>query len=78
MGMPYYNGQKIEELAISPIPEYLHNALAVGLSHRTVTIQDVAYIRTGDYTPDWDDNSELAKVIVEVSKVDQTNLENRF
>ena len=78
MSMPYYNGQKVEELAISPIPEYMHNALAVGLSHRKVTIQDVAYIRTGAYTPDWTDDSELAKVIVEVAKVNQTNLENRY
>jgi hypothetical protein len=78
MSMPYYNGQKVEELAVSPIPEYMHNALAVGLSHRTVTIQDVSYIRTGSYTPDWTDDSELAKVVVEVAKVDQTNLENRY
>lgn len=78
MSMPYYNGQKVEELAVSPIPEYMHNALAVGLSHRTVTIQDVAYIRTGAYTPDWTDDSELAKVVVEVAKINQTNLENRY
>lgn len=78
MSMPYYNGQKVEELAVSPIPEYMHNALAVGLSHRTVTIEGINYIRTGAYTPDWTDDSELAKVVVEVAKVDQTNLENRY
>jgi len=78
MGFPYYNGQKVEELAISPMPEYMHNALAIALSHRTVLIDGVPYTRTGGYTPDWGDDSELAKVVVEVAKNNQQYLENRY
>lgn len=78
MGFPYYNGQKVEELAISPMPEYMHNALAIGLSHRTILIDGVPYTRAGGYIPDGNDDSELTKVVVEVAKKNQTNLENRY
>lgn len=74
---PYMNLNKLEELASQPIPEWVHNSLAIGISHPIVWIDGVKYIRTGSYAPNWGDG-ELAEVIVNVAKVNQTNMRNNY
>lgn len=74
---PYMNLNKIEEFATSMLPEWVHNSLAIALSHPLVWIDGVKCVRTGAYAADWGDG-ELAKAIVNVAKVNQSNMRNNY
>jgi hypothetical protein len=74
---PYMNLNKIEEFATSDMPEWVHNSLAIALSHPIVWIDGVKYVRTGAYSPDWGEG-ELTKAIVNVAKVNQSNMRNNY
>jgi hypothetical protein len=60
---------KEEILTISEMPEYLHDALAIGLDHDTFMIDGVEYVNEEtEYTPKWRNSSQLSPVEVVVIK----------
>jgi hypothetical protein len=60
---------KEEILTISEMPEYLHDALAIGLEHDYFYIDGVEYTNEEtEYTPKWRNSSQLAPVEVSVIK----------
>lgn len=67
---PYTASDKTIELWIHDIPEYLHDAIAVGLVHDEFYVNGVRYFKVdGGYTPDWDTpNSLLAPCVVKISE----------
>jgi hypothetical protein len=70
------SSKKIELLTISEMPEYLHDALAIGVDHDSFSIDGIPYVvEETEYTPKWRNSSQLAPVEVEVIKKTQ-NLVN--
>lgn len=69
----YVAARKTQELWIHEIPEYLHDAIRLGVVHDSFYINDVKYVKVeGSYTPDWDvPNTLLAPVIVKVAEAVQ-------
>jgi hypothetical protein len=66
---------KEEILTISEMPEYLHDALSIGLEHDNFYVDGQKYVNEeNEYTPKWRKSSQLAPVEVVVIK-DQ-NLKN--
>jgi hypothetical protein len=60
---------KEEILTISEMPEYLHDALAIGLEHDSFMIDGVEYTNEEtEYTPKWRKSSQLAPSEVVVIK----------
>jgi hypothetical protein len=60
---------KEEILTISEMPEYLHDALAIGLDHDSFMIDGVEYVNEEtEYTPKWRNSSHLAPSEVVVIK----------
>jgi hypothetical protein len=60
---------KEEVLTISEMPEYLHDALAIGLEHDTFMIDGQAYTNEEtEYSPKWRNSSQLAPSEVVVIK----------
>ena len=75
--MVYADREKTIELVIEDQPEYIHNAIAVALSHDTFTVDGVEYVSVEEaYQPANRKSSVLASVIVELTKKVQ-NLINR-
>jgi len=67
---------KISQLDLDVMPEYLHDALRLGIAHDTFTIDTVGfYAMPEDYEPDWQLDTETAKIIIPVRRV-TTNLVN--
>jgi hypothetical protein len=60
----------IEELlTVAEIPQYLHNALAIGVEHDDFYIDGVKYTNEeSEYSPKWRKSSQLAPVEIEVIK----------
>lgn len=53
----------------SPLPDYIHNALAVAIEHRTLIIGGKEYTcEDTEYLPVWDKNSTLAPVEINLIK----------
>lgn len=79
----YSSTTKIERLKITPLPEYMHDALSIGIEHDTVKIgttlspdDTVDYVNDEDnYEPDWNNQSLLAPITLEMIRDDQ-NLVN--
>lgn len=67
----YGKSVKIEEVQTEFLPEWIHDALRLGLIHQTFKIDDVEYVKQeGDYEPIWNESLD-APVIVEVGKASQ-------
>lgn len=66
----YVDAVKTQEMWVERIPEYIHDALRLGVVHDEFTINGQTYSKAeGGYSPDWDTpNSFLAPVIVKVRK----------
>jgi len=73
----FSNGKKVETLQIDPVPDNVHQSIAVGLMHRNFKIGLTQYVRVGDYEPDFG-SAEISRAEVEVAKVDQRYIVNSF
>lgn len=63
---------KTQMLVVAEIPEYLHDAVSIGIEHDTFTIDGVEYINEEvEYSPVWRKSSLLAPVEIEVRKKEQ-------
>ena len=70
--------KKEEILNIGEIPEYLHDAISIGLEHDNFYIDGVKYINEEtDYDPNWRNSSMLGPVQVTVTK-DSQDLSNSY
>lgn len=70
----YFNNKKIKKLFINEIPEYMHDAIAIGVGHKEFYIDGSRYVVSEtDYTPEWSDKPPLlyAKSQILVSKYTQ-------
>jgi len=68
----YGKSVKVEELQTEFLPEWIHDALRLGVIHQTFTIDSVNYVKQeGDYEPIWDRSSVDAPVILEMAKASQ-------
>lgn len=63
------------ELIVSPVPPYLIKALQIALRSPYLTIQgyDGSLVSVGDITPDYNDNTELGRLIATLAPTDQTD-----
>jgi hypothetical protein len=67
---------KVEILLINEVPEYVHDAIAIGIEHDTFKINAMDYVvEDSSYTPKWRKSSNLAPSEIEVIKKNQ-NLVN--
>lgn len=70
------SSKKIEILGIEEMPEYLHDALSIGIEHDLFEIDGIPYVvEDSEYSPKWRNSSQLAPVEIEVIKATQ-NLVN--
>lgn len=74
----YANLQRKEEFVCSLAPEWVHNTLAVSLSHETVYIDGIQYKRIANYQPKWGTSIELCEGLCSVAVVDQSNLRSTY
>ncbi len=66
---------KEELLTVGEIPQYLHDALSIGLEHDIFTVDAVEYVNEEtEYTPKWRKSSQLSPV--EVFLIKDQNLKN--
>lgn len=75
----YVDSVKTKELWVEDVPEYIHDALRLGVVHDTFKINGLDYTKeAGSYSPDWDTpNSLLAPVVVKLrEKIQDTKNEN--
>ena len=72
----YVAATKTKELWIHEIPEYLHDAIRLGIAHDYFSINGEKWVKLeGSYSPDNDTpNSLLAPVIVKIAKFDQNTV----
>ena len=63
------------EFIVSPIPPYLIKALQIALRSPYMAISDLSttYVCTGDITPDYNDNTELGRIITTLAPTEQTD-----
>lgn len=78
MTQPYLKQQLDEEIATQLLPDYAHRSLSAALSHPDLLIDGVGYKRTGSYTANKKDETELSDVIVKVAQTNQSFMENNF
>lgn len=66
----YVDSVKMQEMWVERVPEYIHDALRLGVVHDHFTINGESYSKAeGGYSPDWNTpQSLLAPVIVKVRK----------
>jgi len=56
------------DLTIRDVPEYIHDALRLGVIHDTFNIEGEQYIKLeGDYEPEWRNSSLTAPITIEVT-----------
>lgn len=69
----FVDSVKTAELWVEDVPEYIHDALRLGVVHDSFTVNGVEYSKEpGSYSPDWDTpNSLLAPVIVKLREKSQ-------
>lgn len=72
-GMIFNQVWMSRELWIHELPEYLHNAISVGIAHDHFFIDGVEYVKAeGGYAPDWNvPETLLAPVIVKIQEKTQ-------
>jgi hypothetical protein len=65
--------KKVELLTVSEMPQYLHDALAIGVEHDNFSIDGIPYVvEDEEYTPSWRKSSQLAPVEISVIKKTQS------
>lgn len=65
----YADIAKKVKLNTKPLPEGMHNALAIALEHRTLIIDGKEYVSDNeDYSPEWNKSSLLAPVEIDLFK----------
>jgi len=74
----YFNGQKNYTLALAPMPPYMHQILSVALTMSDCLLDGVRVHRIGEYTPDFSEDSEVAKVDIDITQRNQKYLRNSF
>lgn len=74
----YANLQRKEEFVCTLAPEWVHNTLAVVLSHQEVYIDNIRYKRLANYQPKWGNSIELCEGLCSVAQVDQSNLRSTY
>lgn len=75
--MLYARVVKDQLLTVNEIPEYLHDALSIGLNHDTFKIGGVDYVfEETDINPQWRNSSNLAPVLLRVLKKSQNLINN--
>jgi hypothetical protein len=63
------SSKKVEILSISEMPEYLHDALEIGIDHDSFSIDGIPYVvEEPEMSPKWRNSSQLAPVEIEVIK----------
>lgn len=64
----YVDSVKTVEMWVEDLPEYIHDALRLGVVHDNFTVNGLPYSKAeGGYSPDWDTpNSMLAPVVVKL------------
>lgn len=64
----YVDATKTVEMIVEDVPEYIHDALRLGVVHDNFTVNGVQYSKgDGGYSPDWDTpNSLMAPVVVKL------------
>lgn len=70
----YFKDRKIKKLLISELPEYMHDALAIGIGHKDFYIDSDRYsVEEPEYVPEWSEKPPLlyAKSQILVSKYTQ-------
>lgn len=69
----YVDATKTVEMWVHDVPDYIHDALRLGIVHDDFRINDINYTKSeGSYSPDWDTpNSLLAPVIVKLREQTQ-------
>lgn len=69
----YVDSIKQIEMWVHDVPEYIHDALRIGIVHDDFRVNNVKYTKVeGGYSPDWDTpNSLLAPVIVKLREQTQ-------
>ncbi len=67
---------KVEILIVDEVPEYVHDALSIGIEHDTFEIDAIEYVvEETEYSPKWRKSSSLAPVEIDVMRRNQ-NLVN--
>lgn len=74
--LQYIDREKIKELQVFQVPQYVHDWLELALSSQTLTLTingvSKEFIKVvGDYTPNWRKRSPDAPVIVEIQETQQ-------
>lgn len=65
----FAHSRKIYKLATGRMPEYMHDAIRVALLHSQVAINGIPISKpSGDYSPNWSNDSLLASVEVDVEE----------
>lgn len=77
-GTTFSNQIRVEELSLWPVPEYIHLTLAQATAHQEFYIDDVRYAKVSEAIPDYGTTTELARVVVEVARHDQTDQINSY
>lgn len=68
---------KDQLLSVQELPEYLHDALSVGLNHDIVKLDGVEYVfEENEYSPTWRNSSNLAPVLLRAIKKKQNLINN--
>jgi hypothetical protein len=67
----YETQRKSREFGVDVYPEYVHDAISLGLAHKTFKIDGVEYIGQEDYEPTAADASKLLTGLVVLEKADQ-------
>jgi hypothetical protein len=63
---------KDQLLSVKELPEYLHDALSIGINHDIVKLDGVEYVFEEDeYSPTWRNSSNLAPVLLRAIKKNQ-------
>jgi hypothetical protein len=63
---------KDQLLTINEMPEYLHDALSIGVNHDSVKLDGIEYVfEENEYNPQWRNSSNLAPVLLRAIKKSQ-------
>ena len=63
---------KDQLLSVQELPEYLHDALSIGINHDIVKLDGIEYVFEEDeYSPTWRNSSNLAPVLLRAIKKNQ-------
>lgn len=74
---PYSNMNRVQEIATTLVPEWVHNTMAVILQHPLLAIDGIGYQVTEAYTVDWGEE-ETARGVATIAKVNQSGLRSNY